>query len=334
MPDTRTNAGAEIAHDFMIGLNAVIVAVVGDEPCVLVVPNSREDPTRDGLAALPFGPFEPGRHRTLDMGLRSWVAAQTGLRLGYVEQLYTFGDKGRDPREVQGGSRVISIGYLVLTRPPEPDPASATQWRDWYTFFPWEDWRRGRPAALSERIEPRLRQWIKAAGSRAEERERAERAAVSFGLDGADWSEDLVLERYELLYEIGLVEEASRDRGKVSDASIGFSRPMALDHRRILATGISRLRGKIKYRPVVFELMPPEFTLLHLQRLVEALSGKRLHKQNFRRLVEREGLVESTGTIETRTGGRPAVRFRFRREILAERSAVGFKLPSVAARRG
>ena len=334
MPDTRTLPAAEIAHDFMIGLNAVIVAVVGDEPCVLTVPTAHGDLSRESLAALPFGPFEPRRHRTLDMGLRSWVAAQTGLRLGYVEQLYTFGDKGRDPREVQGGPRVISIGYLVLTRPPEPDPAAAIQWRSWYAFFPWEDWRKGRPAALAECIEPSLRRWIAAAGNRAEERERAERAAVSFGLDGADWSEDLVLERYELLYEIGLVEEASRDHGKAPDPSIGFSRPMALDHRRILATGISCLRGKIKYRPVVFELMPSEFTLLHLQRLVEALSGKRLHKQNFRRLVEREGLVESTGTIETRTGGRPAVRFRFRREILAERSAVGFKLPAVAARRG
>jgi hypothetical protein len=88
---------------------------------------------------------------------------------------------------------------------------------------------------------------------------------------------------------------------------------MTLDHRRILATGISRLRGKIKYRPVVFELMPPEFTLLNLQRLIEALSGKRLHKQNFRRLVEREGLVESTGKIDTHTGGRPAQLFGFRR---------------------
>src|SRR3974377_1346426 len=70
---------------------------------------------------------------------------------------------------------------------------------------------------------------------------------------------------------------------------------MAADHRRVLATAIGRLRGKIKYRPVVFELMPPSFTLLQLQRTVEALSGVRLHKQNFRRLVEHQGLVEETG---------------------------------------
>src|SRR5213592_4948627 len=81
---------------------------------------------------------------------------------------------------------------------------------------------------------------------------------------------------------------------------------MALDHRRILATALGRLRGKLKYRPVVFELLPPTFTLLQLQRVVEALAGVRLHKQNFRRLVETGGLVEGTGQQHAETGGRPA----------------------------
>ena len=66
---------------------------------------------------------------------------------------------------------------------------------------------------------------------------------------------------------------------------------MSGDHRRILATGIARLRAKIKYRPVVFELMPAEFTLLQLQRSVEALAGRLVHKQNFRRLIEQQQLV-------------------------------------------
>jgi hypothetical protein len=102
---------------------------------------------------------------------------------------------------------------------------------------------------------------------------------------------------------------------------------MSLDHRRILATAIGRLRGKIKYRPVIFELMPASFTLLDLQRTVEALSGVRLHKQNFRRLVEIQGLVEETGEITTETGGRPARLVRFRREVLIERPAPGVRLP-------
>ncbi|HXO26422.1 MAG TPA: hypothetical protein VOA80_03695, partial [Thermoanaerobaculia bacterium] len=109
-------------------------------------------------------------------------------------------------------------------------------------------------------------------------------------------------------------------------------RPMALDHRRILATALGRLRGKLKYRPVVFELLPPTFTLLQLQRVVEALAGVRLHKQNFRRLVETGGLVEGTGRRHPPTGGRPAELFVFRREVLRERPAPGVGLPGV--RRG
>ena len=106
---------------------------------------------------------------------------------------------------------------------------------------------------------------------------------------------------------------------------------MLLDHRRILATALGRLRGKIRYRPVVFELLPPTFTLLQLQRTVEALAGVRLHKGNFRRLVEKGGMVEGTGRHDTTTGGRPAEIFRFRREVLRERPAPGVGLPGLRA---
>ena len=96
-------------------------------------------------------------------------------------------------------------------------------------------------------------------------------------------------------------------------------------HRR--GTGIARLRAKIKYRPVVFELMPPSFTLLQLQRAVETLAGNLLHKQNFRRLIDQQDLVEETGDVTTETGGRPAKLFRFRRDVVAERAVTGSKLP-------
>ena len=101
---------------------------------------------------------------------------------------------------------------------------------------------------------------------------------------------------------------------------------MRFDHRRILATAISRLRGKIKYRPVVFELMAEEFTLTQLQQTVEAISGRHLHKQNFRRLVEQARLVEPTGATESSTGGRPAALFRFRRDIVRERPTLGLRV--------
>ena len=103
---------------------------------------------------------------------------------------------------------------------------------------------------------------------------------------------------------------------------------MASDHRRILATAVSRLRGKLKYRPVVFELMPERFTLSALQQTCEALLGLTLHKQNFRRALDRAGLVEGTGAMETSTGGRPAELFRFRREILRRRIVSGVATPA------
>ncbi|RVC71865.1 hypothetical protein EN745_35270, partial [Mesorhizobium sp. M4A.F.Ca.ET.022.05.2.1] len=92
-------------------------------------------------------------------------------------------------------------------------------------------------------------------------------------------------------------------------------------------TGIARLRSKIKYRPVVFELMRPTFTLLQLQRTVEALAGRLINKPNFRRLVEQQELVEETGETALDTGGRPAKLFRFRREVLDDRAVAGTKLP-------
>jgi hypothetical protein len=102
---------------------------------------------------------------------------------------------------------------------------------------------------------------------------------------------------------------------------------MIADHRRILATGMGRLRSKIKYRPVVFELMPPAFTLLQLQRTVEALAGRLINKPNFRRLIEQQELVEETGETSLDTGGRPAKLYRFRHSVLDETIGAGTKLP-------
>lgn len=158
---------------------------------------------------------------------------------------------------------------------------------------------------------------------------RKDRVRLYFAAEGTPWDEERVLDRYELLYEAGLVEEARRDCRPAALRRKALPRlgvSMRFDHRRILATGIARLRAKLKYRPVVFELLRPEFTLTELQRTVEAISGRHLHKQNFRRLVEAGALVEPTGVTSTQTGGRPAALFRFRREVLQERPAPGLRV--------
>ena len=219
--------------------------------------------------------------------------------MGYVEQLYTFGDRGRHLTRPGEGARVVSVGYLALAR-SQVAHAKDTEWRDWYAYFPWEDWRAKKPAIIDGAIVPRLNAYASADAALKER--RRDRIRLCFGLEGIAWDEEKVLERYELLYEAGLVAEAVRDRALTPPGGPlpPLGRDMVFDHRRILATAMGRLRGKMKYRPVVFELMPPEFTLLELQRTVEALSGIRLHKQNFRRLVEGQGLVEGTGACRAR----------------------------------
>jgi hypothetical protein len=293
-----------------IELNAVLVALIDDSPQVL---------TLEEGALLPSGPLE-GDHPTLQTGVRAWVERQTHHPLGYVEQLYTFADRYR---EAASGWRIVSISYLGLTRERAADGEHEPGWQSWYRYFPWEDWREGRPEILKRAILPRLGKWIEAAADAADKRRRRQRVDSHFADDG--WNEELVLQRYELLYEAGVVPEARRPRRPVADPVPGEA--MRYDHRRILATGIARLRAKIKYRPVVFELMPPDFTLGQLQRAVEALAGRLLHKQNFRRLIEQQGLVEETGAMTAGTGGRPAKLYRFRREVVLERDLVGSKLP-------
>jgi hypothetical protein len=314
-----------------IGLNAAIVAVIDDEPVVLVIRNEGDG----GIDGLPFGPFSPVAHRTLESGLRTWVEEQTGLGLGYVEQLYTFGDRGRHA-EPGDPMHVVSIGYLALTEAGHARDLSHGAWRSWYQYFPWEDWRKGKPDILAAEIEPRLRQWaatpaLRSAPVRPVPKE--DRLRICFGFDGGAWDEEKVLDRFELLYEAGLIEEARRDgREAVSAWGSALPRlgaPMKFDHRRILATAIGRVRAKIKYRPVIFELMPDDFTLFELQKTVEAILGPHLHKQNFRRLVESAGLVEPTGDVKTQTGGRPAKLFRFRREVVLERPAPGVRVKAV-----
>ena len=321
----RERAGVEI------GLNAAILAVQGNEPQALVV--RQEGEARSQADSLPFGPFAPLEHRTLEIGLRSWVAEQTGLQLGYVEQLYTFGDRGRHAQPDDTGPHMVSVGYLALTRHADAAAVRRAAWRSWYEFFPWEDWRAGRPAILSEQILPRLTQWAerpRPAASPLRPIKRADRIRICFGLDDAHWDEEKVLERFELLYEAGLLEEARRDGRESAELWTGavprLGLPMRFDHRRILATAIGRMRAKIKWRPIVFELMSDEFTLFELQRTVEAILGPHLHKQNFRRLVESAGLVEPTGEVRSKTGGRPAKLFRFRREVLLERPAPGVRV--------
>jgi hypothetical protein len=292
--------------DLAVALDAVVAAVSDDEPRVLVRAPGGELPAD----ALPAGSFDPDGDRTLDAGLRRWVTEQAGLDLGHLEQLYTFGDRGRDARR-----RVLSVAYLAFVHERAPHVAGV-RWHPWYRYFPWEDWRAGRPPIVDETIAPAIAAWVAAAPDAEMTRRRELRARRAVGTSGKAWNGELALERYELFWEAGLVAE-SRNPGPVL-----LGERMAFDHRRIVATALGRIRGALQYRPLVFELLPPDFTLAELQATLEALAGRRLHGPNLRRLVEEAALVEPTGAVR-RTAGRPAKLYRFRPAVIAERPRAG-----------
>lgn len=307
------NVGSPAAATVSLRLSAVIVAVRDGEPLVLT-------DRADGVSSLPSGPFPTLAHGPLEAGLRAWTREQAGLTLGHSEQLSTFAESARG----------VSVGYLALAGSGNPAKEKSFHWQSWYSFLPWEDWRKGRPDVIARRIQPRLAVWARAANSEDDaggaQLSRADRVRVAFGLDGMRWDEERTLERYMLLCDAGLIGETYQlSTGRMPDAA-PLAEMLRAEHSCIVAMAIDRLRAKIKHRPIVFELMGPEFTLFELQKTVEAVLGSNLHKQNFRRLVESVGLVEATGDVRSHTGGRPAKLYRFRREVLLENPAPGLRV--------
>ena len=309
MPSARSAPNPARAR---VGLTAVIISVDGTTPRLVTM----EAPAAEGL---PSAHLDDTVDRTLEKGVRRLVSREVGLPVRYFEQLYTFGDHERAP-----GGRELAVAYLALARFQAVHGPASPGWRSCYELFPWEDWRGGRPAVLDEVVMPALGTWL-AGATTGDLPTRRERAELTFGLGQARWDPVRVLDRYELLFELALVDEA-RSKPGVKAYGPGLGVPLALDHRRIAAAALERLRGKLAYRPVVFEVLPETFSLSRLQQVVEAFAGQVLHKQNFRRLVASANLVEPTGESDQRTGGRPAELYRFRREVLRERPAPGLGL--------
>jgi hypothetical protein len=243
---------------------------------------------------------------SLQKSLREWVHQQTGIQPGHTEQLYTFADTHTD-----GGYRRVRISYMTCLPPTTERTAENSPLRpvrfstngspvnslvSFYEYFPWEDRRHPAHAA---RLAPLLRALKLWAGQDAV---RLQRCVTTFGLAGHTWRDELVLSRYELLWEAGLVQEATRQSEPTCDAGLS----MCHDYRHVLATALSRIRAKIRYTPIVFDLLASHFTLLHLQQAMEALAGRPMHKQNFRRLVLQQSLLEESEQMDVSGPGRPA----------------------------
>lgn len=278
-------------------------------------------------AGEPFAGLDawPGGFVDLDRDADTLTAAYRELReetgqadVGLVQELRTYARRGRDPREFAGfwdagrgewvrrGTRVASVAHVglmpaadrALTPAPEEDARRAF-WTSPYDYLPWEDQRTPAGRAVLRRAVARMPAALR--GTPAAHR--------ILGLQGNPWNEELVAERLALLADAGLVEEARRDPwGRTAaPGDEAFGRPMAFDHRVMLADALSRVRGQVKYQPVVIAaLLPESFTLDEFQATLEGVLGRALHRPNFRRLVTsaRQGiqLVAPTGAVREQPG--------------------------------
>jgi hypothetical protein len=282
-----------------------------------------------GLHAWPGGFVDLLRDEDSRVTALRELREETGRRdAGFLEVLGVYDRSGRDPRQFAGfwdaaagawvrrGVRVVTTAHLALMHPDGPAPrgggdASAAFWTPVYDYLPWEDRRSaGGEAARAFRA-------LAGAGAAGPDAERA------FGQGGHAWNEELAPERYALLEGAGLLPEARRDRWgrETPGAGPALGRAMAFDHRRILADALGRVRGKIKYVPAILHALAAErFTLDELQRVVEGIAGRPLHRPNFRRSVtaRREPLVEPAGTFRapTRSLGVGAQEYVFRAPAL------------------
>lgn len=175
---------------------------------------------------------------SLDAAARRVLAAKGALEGVFLEQLYTFGDPGRDPR-----MRIITVAYYALV-----------------------DRRRF---------------------------EAATRTDLDLGRIDVPWEGETG----------GAVEVRLERDGKPAD--------LAFDHAEILGTAVKRIRGKLDYTPIGFQLLGATFTLLELQRVHETVLGRPLNKDSFRRRMLASGQLESAGEMQRDVDHRPAELYRF-----------------------
>jgi len=225
-----------------------------------------------GRWALPGG-FVTANESLDEAALRE-LKSETNIDDVYMEQLYTWGDVHRDPR-----TRVISCSYMALV-----DGAAL-------------EVKAGDDAADAK--------WFDVKYSVPEEKKTMLEKGVVF-----EKTVNLTLSNDTDLLEatIKIVENDSRKAGKVR-REVVVSNGIAFDHAAMIQYAIERLRNKIEYTDIAFNLMPELFTLSELQQVYEVISGKELLSAAFRRKIA--PMVTETNQYTKDAGHRPAKLFRF-----------------------
>jgi len=220
-----------------LAVDVVVLTVDGEDLRVALY--QRSIAPEVGSYALPGGFVNIDE--SLEDAATRLMSAKVGLEGVFIEQLYTFGDVGRDPR-----GRVVTVAYYALV--------------DARRFHVKVELR---PATVQARI--------------------------------------IVPWRGETGGPVEVVDEAGR------------TLPLFLDHADVLGLAVKRLRGKLDYTPIGFQLLPDQFTLRDLQAIHEAVRGEPLNKDSFRRRMLASGQLEATGAREKDVPYRPAELYRFSR---------------------
>ncbi|KGP78653.1 ADP-ribose pyrophosphatase [Paenibacillus sp. MAEPY2] len=230
-----------------------------------------------GQWALPGGFVS--MQESLEDAARRELFTETGLDDIYLEQLYTWGDVHRDPR-----TRVISCSYMALVDSSElqlqaGDDASEA---DWF------------------RMEQRLLEEKRHIHERGRVTERRVQLILTNGT--------------EELSAVIETKETVEGRVRHSNISMNEVQGIAFDHAKIIHYALERLRAKVEYTVIAFNLMPETFTLTALQKVYEIISGKKLLAAAFRRKIA-DWVIE-TGEYTGNAGHRPSRLYRLNPERL------------------
>jgi len=239
----------------------------------------RADHPDIGKWALPGGFVE--MNESLEEAARRELKEETNLDNIYMEQLYTWGDVNRDPR-----TRVISVSYMTLVDSSSLEVNAGDDAEDAKWF----------------KVTCQLAQEKKTLTSNGYIREKIYSLKLT--------ADDQELNATVKVTKIVDGKISRTERTQISSEGIAF------DHAMIIQYAIERLRNKIEYTDIAFNLMPELFTLTELQQVYEVILGRELLKANFRRKVA--NMVIETNKYKKEKGHRPSKLFRFNPEWSGE----------------
>ena len=213
---------------------------------------------------------------SVDEAVYRELKEETNIDNVYLEQLYTWGDVNRDPR-----MRVISVSYMALV--PEEDL---------------------KPQAGDDALEVR---WFTVEKEYLNQDHNDEsKACYDLYLESDD--EERISIHYYCKESVKKIGKSTIKDFKVSN--IYSQNKLAFDHYQIINTAIDRLRNKLEYTPIAFNLMPETFTLTELQQVYETILNQELITPNFRRKIC--DLVEAVPEKRAGAGHRPAQLFKYK----------------------